>query len=119
VSVLDLPARAAAWLAGLPIHTKVLLTLATTLMVVELVLRRFARGTRVYAGWTRGLEALGHFWTAIILSLVYFVSVAGVGIVMRALRKDPLDRGLEQEPSYWRPHDPNPLGPQAAARHQF
>jgi hypothetical protein len=119
VNVLDLPARALAWLAGLPIHTKVLLSLATTLMVVELVLRRFARGTVLYARWTKGLEAIGHFWTAVILSLVYFISVAGVGLVMRLLGKDPLDRRLDREASYWRPHEPNPLGPRQAARHQF
>jgi hypothetical protein len=119
LSIQDLPARAAAWMAGLPVHTKVLLGLATTVMLVELLLRRVARGTRLYAAWTRGLEALGHFWTAIILSLVYFVSVAAVGLGMRLLGKDPLDRRLEREDSYWRRHEPNPLGPQAAARHQF
>jgi hypothetical protein len=119
LSIQDLPARAAAWVAGLPVHTKVLLGLATTVMLVELLLRRVARGTRLYAAWTRALEALGHFWTAIILSLVYFVSVAAVGLGMRLLRKDPLDRRLDREDSYWRLHEPNPLGPQAAARHQF
>jgi hypothetical protein len=119
VNVLDLPARILAWLAGLPIHTKVLLSLATTLMVVELILRRFARGSVLYARWTKGLEAIGHFWTTILLSVVYFVSVAVVGVVMRVLGKDPLDRRLDHEATYWRPHDPNPLGPQAAARHQF
>jgi hypothetical protein len=88
-------------------------------MVVDLLLRRFARGTRLQAGWTRGIEALGHFWTAVILSVVYFVSVAAVGLVLKLLGKDLLDRRLDREASYWRPHDPNPLGPQAAARHQF
>jgi hypothetical protein len=119
VNVLDLPARVLAWLAGLPIHTKVLLSLATTLMVVELILRRFARGTVLYARWTKGLEAIGHFWTAIILSLVYFISVAVVGVVMRLLGKDLLDRRLDHEASYWRSHEPNPLGPRQATRHQF
>jgi hypothetical protein len=51
--------------------------------------------------------------------LVYFVSVAAVSAVMRLLGKDPLDRKLDREPTWWHPHDPNPLGPQAAARHQF
>jgi saxitoxin biosynthesis operon SxtJ-like protein len=119
LNIQDLPARVAAWLAALPVHTKVLLSLATTLMVVDLLLKRFAPRSRVRAGWTKGLEAMGHFWTAIILSVVYFVSVAVVGLVMRLLGKDPLDRCLDHEATYWRPHDPNPLGPQAAARHQF
>ena len=38
---------------------------------------------------------------------------------MRLFGKDPLDRTLAAEPTYWRPHDPNPLGPAAAVRHQF
>ncbi|HEX6739136.1 MAG TPA: hypothetical protein VF310_12730 [Vicinamibacteria bacterium] len=119
MNIQDLPARVAAWLAGRPVHTKVLLALAFTVMLVELGLRRFARDSRAYARWTAGFEAVGHFWTAVILSVVYFVSVAAVGLVLRLLGKDLLDRRLDREPSYWRPHDPNPLGPQAAARHQF
>jgi hypothetical protein len=38
---------------------------------------------------------------------------------MRLMGRDPLDRKLDREPSWWRRHEPNPLGPQAAARHQF
>ena len=38
---------------------------------------------------------------------------------MRLLGKDPLDRRLKPEPTFWRRHEPNPLGPEAAARHQF
>jgi hypothetical protein len=106
-------------LTSLPVHTKVLLGLATTLFVTELVLRTFARGTKAYARWTAGLQRLGAFWTAVILSIVYFVSVAAVGIGMKLMGKDPLDRALDPEPSFWRRHEPNPLGPLAAARHQF
>ena len=36
-----------------------------------------------------------------------------------ASAKDPLDRKLDAEPSFWRSHEPNPLGPAASARHQF
>ena len=38
---------------------------------------------------------------------------------MRLFGKDPLDRSLAPEPSFWRAHEPNPLGPERAARHQF
>jgi hypothetical protein len=112
-------ARAGHWFAGLPTYKQVLLVLATTLFVVELVLRRFARGSRLYARWTAGIEALGAFWSAIILSIVYFVSVAAISVFMRLFGKDLLDRRLDPEPSFWRSHEPNPLGPLAAARHQF
>jgi len=107
--------KIAAW----PMHRKVLFTAALLVFLTELALRRFAPRSRAYARWKRGFEAVGRFWTGIILSVVYFVSVAGVSVVMRLLGRDPLDRRLDREPTWWRRHDPNPLGPQAAARHQF
>ena len=116
---LDALGRIGAWFAGRPIHTKVLLSLATVVVLVELVLRRFGRGSRLYAGWTRFFQGIGHVWTTVLLSVVYFLSVAVVSSVMRVLGKDPLDRALRAEPTFWRSHEPNPLGPRAAARHQF
>jgi hypothetical protein len=38
---------------------------------------------------------------------------------MWLLGKDLLDRSLGKERSGWRRHEPNPLGPLAAVRHQF
>jgi hypothetical protein len=63
--------------------------------------------------------AIGHFWTAILLAGVYFLSVSVIAILVKLFAKDPLDRGLENEPTFWRSHEPNPLGPAASARHQF
>jgi hypothetical protein len=105
----------AAW----PMHRKVLLSVAVLVFLAELAFRRFAPRSRAYASWTRGFQAVGRFWTGAILSLVYFISVAGVSLGMRLMRRDLLDRRLDREPSWWRRHEPNPLGPQAAARHQF
>ena len=119
VGVTDLVARVGDWIAGLPLHTRVLLELATTVFVTELVLRRVAPRSRFYAGWTRAFQAVGRVWTAVILGIVYFVSVALVSAFMKLFGKDPLDRRLQSEPTSWRPHEPNPLGPRAAARHQF
>jgi saxitoxin biosynthesis operon SxtJ-like protein len=119
VSVHDVLGRVGLWFAGLPTYKQALLVFATTVFVVELILRRVARGTRLYARWTAAFEALGAFWSAIILSIVYFVSVAIISIFMKLTGKDLLDRTLAPEPSFWRPHEPNPLGPLAAARHQF
>ena len=111
--------RVGHWFAGLPTYKQVLLAVATTMFVVELILRHFARGTPLYKKWTAFFEGIGAFWSAIILSLVYFVSVAGIWVFMKLLGKDLLDRRLKAEPSFWRAHEPNPLGPLAAARHQF
>ena len=107
--------KIAAW----PTHRKILFSVALVVFLTELAFRRFAPRSRAYAQWTRGFQAVGKFWTGIILSVVYFVSVAAVSAVMKLLGRDPLDRKLDREPTWWRPHDPNPLGPQAAARHQF
>ena len=54
-----------------------------------------------------------------LLSVVYTLSVGPVGLIQRLMGKDPLDRGLAPEPTFWRAHEPNPLGPERAARHQF
>jgi len=119
VSLSDLVASLGGWLAARPPHTKVLLGLATSVVLVELAFRRFAPRSAAYARWTSFFQGIGKFWTAVILSVVYFLSVAMVSAFMKLFGKDPLDRRLEAEPSFWRAHEPNPLGPEAAARHQF
>ena len=96
-----------------------LLVLATTVLVVELIFRRVAPGSAAYRKWTAAFKFIGTIWTAVILSVVYFTSVSIIGVAMRLLGKDPLDRGLRPEPTFWRAHDPNPLGPRAASHHQF
>jgi hypothetical protein len=107
-------------LAALPLHTRVVLTLACTVFVLELVLRRCAPRSRLYAGWKRVFEAIGHVWTVVILSIIYLVAVGPISLVMRLQGKDLLDRLIRaSETSAWRGHEPNPLGPEAAARHQF
>ena len=106
-------------MAALPLHTKVLFGIATTVLVVELLFRALAPKSAAYRRWTAAVEKVGMVWTAVLLSLVYFTTLAVIGIAMRALGKDPLDRSLRDEPTFWRPHEPNPLGPVAAARHQF
>lgn len=107
------------WFAGLSVIKKSLLGFATSVMLIELAFRRFAPASRAYTGWTRFFQAIGKVWTAVILSIVYVLSVGAVGVVMRLLGKDPLDRKLDPEPTFWRSHEPNPLGRTAAIRHQF
>ncbi|HXY41726.1 MAG TPA: hypothetical protein VEQ10_18755 [Vicinamibacteria bacterium] len=105
-------------LAGLPWRFKIL-ALAVVVVLAELLLRRYAPKSRVYRGWTATFEAIGAAWTAVLLALVYALSVGPVGLVQRLFGKDPLDRRLLPEPSFWRAHQANPLGPEQAARHQF
>jgi hypothetical protein len=96
-----------------------LLALAALVVLTELLLRRFARKSSFYGAWTRAFEWIGSVWTAILLTLVYVVAVGPVSFFMRVTGKDLLDRSLVPRPTYWRLHEPNPLGPDAAARHQF
>jgi hypothetical protein len=119
ISVADVGARVAGWWATRPVHTRVLLTLATTVFIIELVLRRVAPRSRAYATWTKVFQSIGKFWTAVILSVVYFLSVSFVSIFMKLRGKDLLDRGLAPEPTFWRAYEPNPLGERTAVRHQF
>jgi hypothetical protein len=111
--------RASHWLATRAPHTKVLLGLATTMLVVELLLRHLAPRSRVYAKWTALFLAIGKVWTVVLLSIIYVIAIGPVALGMKLGRKDPLDRSLRPEPSFWRAHEPNPLGPRAAARVQF
>jgi len=106
------------WLAGLSLRGKIFV-FACTVVTIELAFRYLAPRSKAYAAWTKAFESVGKVWTVVLLSIIYFLSVAGVSIFMKLFGKDPLDRTLAPEPSFWRKHEPNPLGPHAAARHQF
>jgi hypothetical protein len=106
-------------IAGLSLHGKIILSLFVLVLTVEVTCRRFAPRSRFYRGWKATFEAIGAVWTTVLLSIVYVVSVGMVSVANRLLGKDPLDRTLRSEPSFWRAHEPNPLGPEAAVRHQF
>jgi hypothetical protein len=119
VSSSSILSQAVQWLAELSLHWKIVLGVLSVILVAEFGLGRLAPRSKAYAGWKAGVEVLDQFWTGIILSIIYVLSVGPVGLGMRALGKDPLDRGLAAEPTFWRPHEPNPLGIEAASRHQF
>ena len=110
--------HALAAVARWPVRWK-LLTLATVVVVVELALRQFAPRSQAYARWKAFFEGVGAIWTGILLSVVYVLSVGPISLSLKLFGRDPLDRALAPEPSFWRSHEPNPLGPEAAARHQF
>lgn len=106
------------WAVALPVRYK-LLAFATAVFLTEVALRTLAPKSRVYARWTAAFQAIGSVWTAVILLFIYILSVGPVGLAMRLFGNDPLDRSLASKPSFWHGHEPNPLGPERAARHQF
>ncbi len=107
-----------AWLHALPLRYK-LMVVAGAMVLVEVAFRLLAPKSRAYARWTAFFQAIGKVWTAVLLAIVYVLSIGPIGLAMRLRGQDPLDRGLAPEPSFWRAHEPNPLGPEQAARHQF
>ncbi len=96
-----------------------LLALFVLVVGTEIVLKRFARDSAFYRRWQRVFERIGVVWTGVILSIIYFVSVAGVSISMKLLRRDLLDTGLGGQPTFWKKREHNPLSAAASARHQF
>ena len=114
MSPLDIWTRFAGW----PFRWK-LLAFATLVVLIEIAFRRFAPKSLAYKRWTAFFEGIGKVWTGVLLAVIYVVSVGPIGLGMRLFGKDPLDRSLLPELSFWRSHEPNPLGPEAASRHQF
>ena len=115
----DVLGRISHWYLTRPTTPRGLLVVATVVLLGELAFRRFAPKSKAYKAWTRVFETIGVFWTAIILSLVYFLSVSFVAFFMKLAGKDILDRKIGPDKSFWKAHEPNPLGPKAAIRHQF
>ena len=99
-------------------HRKLLMA-ASVILLVELFLRYVLPRSRAYSLWTRAFQAVGKVWTVVLLSIIYLLSVGPIAVVMRLLGKDMLDKRIETAPSFWRHHEPGPLPPAAAARHQF
>lgn len=66
----------------------------------------------LYLGWMGLAFVLGFFMTRVLLTLVFFLVVSPIGLVMRLLGKDLLDKKIDQNAStYWKPrttYDPSP-----------
>jgi hypothetical protein len=64
----------------------------------------------VERGWMAVAEILGAFWARVILGFAYYVVFTPVGLIMRLAGRDPLDRRLRSDESYWkkRPTEPPP-----------
>ena len=62
----------------------------------------------VHRVWMKVAEGLGWFNTRVLLGLVYFGVMTPVGVVMRLVGKDPLDRRLKDRPTYWVEKTPHP-----------
>jgi hypothetical protein len=67
----------------------------------------------VYTGWMYFSRVVAFLLTTVVLGLVFYVGVTGVGLLMRLLGKNPLDRKIDRSaPSYWIRHGPYKFNPQ-------
>jgi hypothetical protein len=68
----------------------------------------------VERGWARLGGALGWLNTRVLLAVVFFVVMAPIALVLRAVGKDPLERRRDRRrATYWRdrePAEPDRLG---------
>ena len=58
--------------------------------------------------WMQGAEVLGWVNTRLMLSLVYFLVITPMGVVVRLVGRDPLNRRLKDRASYWVEKDQRP-----------
>ncbi len=66
----------------------------------------------VYIVWMYFTRCVAWFLTTLVLGLVFYIGVTGIGLVMRALGKNPLARKLDPAcSSYWIKHQPYQFDP--------
>ena len=94
-------------LAGWREHTTLALALGAPGAVLVLgALLAPSRLTWIERRWMAFALVLGAFNTRLILTLCYYLVITPVGVIMRAVRSDPLDRHLRAGDSYWRRRPP-------------
>lgn len=79
-------------------------------------MRRFVR--KIYEYWMAFGQAIGRVMTPFWLLVVYLLAIGPTHLVTVLLRKDPLDRSLAFEKSFWRQREPL-AHTLEEARHQF
>ena len=91
------------WWGGSPFAARLVWGILGGLTVVYFLvppLRRY-----IYLGWLYAAFPIGYVVSHIIMGIVYFGVVTPVGIIMRALGKDPMQRGFDKAAkSYWVEH---------------
>ena len=60
----------------------------------------------VYLGWMYAAFPIGWVMSHVVLAAVYYLIVTPIGLTMRALGRDPLDRQFDRStPTYWIPRN--------------
>jgi hypothetical protein len=63
-------------------------------------------GAAIYRGWMQAAVPIGWTLSHIILGAAYYGVVTPIGLLLRALGKDPMNRAFDRAaPSYWTPRE--------------
>jgi Saxitoxin biosynthesis operon protein SxtJ len=95
------------WRGAEPWVVMTLVSIAAVLSLLSAVAPALLRP--VYRVWMRIGETLGWINTRIILTLVFFLVVTPTGIVMRLLRRSPMEPAHKGD-SYWTDVEPHSYG---------
>jgi hypothetical protein len=62
----------------------------------------------LYIGWMYAAYPIGWTISHLLLGITYYLVLTPIGLIMRLVRKDPLQRRFESETeSYWSAHSPD------------
>ncbi len=62
---------------------------------------------RIYVGWMYAVYPIGWTVSHLLLGMVYFAIITPIGLALRILGRDPLERVFDRDaPTYWVTHDP-------------
>jgi hypothetical protein len=68
----------------------------------------------IFVGWSAVTYPIGWVISHVVLAVVFYLVITPIGVVLRLVSRDPLDRRLEPtRPSYWTERD----GPPAVGRY--
>jgi hypothetical protein len=71
----------------------------------------------LYNGWMSLALAIGYLMSRILLTLIFYLVFTPVGLMMRLLKKDPLERKADPSAeSYWVKRDKRKFDPKEAER---
>ena len=63
---------------------------------------------RIYVGWMYAVYPIGWTVSHLLLGVVYFVVITPIGLALRILRRDPLERRFDRgATTYWVSHNPS------------
>ena len=85
-----------------------LLTGALFFLVSGLFIQQVLRP--IFIGWMKFALILGWLNTRLVLGVIFYLVVTPVGLILRMLGKDPLDRKMDRSTgSYWKVRERKPL----------